>query len=583
VEESEGLLSEQRGARGRFYSHIDLALHPEQEGVRRDLENEAFEVLQLAQVSGAGSALARMAVRFASGSDEVAELVRRRQDAVLQYEAMDKKLIEAVSAVLERRNDELIGNLRKEIATLNKKIPALDQEIAEKFPEYAALTSREPLPAAEVQKLLGEDEALITFVRSWESDQTHVFVVRRDGLKAYTVPVSLNEIREAVGTLRSSLELNDIRSLGDLPPFDTTLAYELYQKLFAPAEPMLEGVKHLFVVPTGPLQSLPLGVLVTKRPESAVPANDNAAGELKTRGLVTVEGKDQTSTPEDAKQLTARFAPYRDVPWLAKRYALTTLPSVSSLKALRVFASRTQANKPFIGFGDPVLEGTPGGRRGLEITALFRGPVANVDEVRKLSRLPETAEELRSMARYLGADESSVYLGDQATETRVKQTDLRSSRVVAFSTHGLVSGELKYLAEPALVLTPPEEATEDDDGLLTASEIAQLKLDAEWVILSACNTAHADQPGAQGLSGLAKAFFYAGSRALLVSHWPVESQSATALTQGLFQELEQHPEIGRSEALRRSMFNVAANDNHPQWAHPAFWAPFVVVGEGRRR
>ena len=187
------------------------------------------------------------------------------------------------------------------------------------------------------------------------------------------------------------------------------------------------------------------------------------------------------------------------------------------------------------------------------------------------------------MARYLGADASSIYLGKDATETKVKEIDLKSARVIAFSTHGLISGDIKHLAEPALVLTPPNKATEADDGLLTASEIAPLKLNAEWVILSACNTAHAESAGAEGLSGLAKAFFYAGSRALLVSHWPVESQSATELTRGMFEALKTNPNMGRSEALRHSMFKLAANDNHPHWAHPAFWAPFVVVGEGARR
>lgn len=125
--------------------------------------------------------------------------------------------------------------------------------------------------------------------------------------------------------------------------------------------------------------------------------------------------------------------------------------------------------------------------------------------------------------------------------------------------------------------TPPDKGTEHDDGLLTASEIAQLKLDADWVILSACNTAAGDKPGATGLSGLAKAFFYAGARALLVSHWPVESQAATALTTNMFQALKNNPLIGRSEALRQSMMILASN---PQTAHPLFWAPFVVVGAG---
>lgn len=153
-------------------------------------------------------------------------------------------------------------------------------------------------------------------------------------------------------------------------------------------------------------------------------------------------------------------------------------------------------------------------------------------------------------------------------------------RVVSFATHGLVAGELKGLPEPALVLTPPAEGTEDDDGLLMASEIGQLDLSADWVVLSACNTAAGGEPGAEGLSGLAKAFFYAGSRGLLVSHWPVASASTVDLITGMFAEAAAHPEIGRAEALRRSMLKLMDDPGRPEFAHPAFWAPFVVVGEG---
>tara|TARA_A100000164_G_C21504333_1_gene583973 strand:- start:20 stop:442 length:423 start_codon:yes stop_codon:yes gene_type:complete len=136
------------------------------------------------------------------------------------------------------------------------------------------------------------------------------------------------------------------------------------------------------------------------------------------------------------------------------------------------------------------------------------------------------------------------------------------------------------LSEPALVLTPPDNGTEENDGLLTASEIAQLKLDADWVLLSACNTASGDKPAAEGLSGLATAFFYAGARALLVPHWPVDSTAATQLTTTMFDELKVSPKIGRSEALRRSMMKLASREDRPDYAHPVFWAPFVVVGEG---
>ena len=154
--------------------------------------------------------------------------------------------------------------------------------------------------------------------------------------------------------------------------------------------------------------------------------------------------------------------------------------------------------------------------------------LAKVSAVRSsLPSLPETADELRTMAGILGGDNSDLFLRERATERHIKSAALDKYRVLAFATHGLVAGELKGLAEPALVLTPPRVASAEDDGLLTASEVATLKLNADLVILSACNTAAADgTPGADALSGLTKAFFYAGARTLLVSHWPVASGAA---------------------------------------------------------
>ncbi|MBM3539198.1 MAG: CHAT domain-containing protein, partial [Alphaproteobacteria bacterium] len=146
---------------------------------------------------------------------------------------------------------------------------------------------------------------------------------------------------------------------------------------------------------------------------------------------------------------------------------------------------------------------------------------------------------------------------------------------------GLMAGELSDIGEPALVLTPPSKASSDDDGVLTASEIAGLQLDADWVILSACNTAAADgTPGAEGLSGLARAFFYAGTRALLVSHWAVLSDATVKLTTKMLGESAVDSTLPRSEAHRRAMLALAADAENPHYAHPMFWAPFVVVGEG---
>ena len=164
----------------------------------------------------------------------------------------------------------------------------------------------------------------------------------------------------------------------------------------------------------------------------------------------------------------------------------------------------------------------------------FRGGLANVEEVRAQQLLPETADELCAVATATGARNDAVYLGERITEDVIKALSadgtLGRARVVHFATHGLLAGETEMLgaakAEPALLLTPPEKATDLNDGLLTASEIAQLRLDADWVVLSARNTAAgaSDKPGAEAMSGLARAFFYAGARALLVSHRAVNSR-----------------------------------------------------------
>ena len=171
------------------------------------------------------------------------------------------------------------------------------------------------------------------------------------------------------------------------------------------------------------------------------------------------------------------------------------------------------------------------------------------------------------------------------SRTCPRRADSTDYAILHFATHGALTGQVERLAEPGLVLTPPPRGTSDaralerDDGFLTASEIAALKLDADWVILSACNTAGASGETAEPLSGMARAFFYAGARALLVSHWEVGSDAAVKLTTRAFVEMNANPKIGRAEAFRVSMRALIEKGSAFE-AHPSQWAPFVVVGEG---
>jgi len=206
--------------------------------------------------------------------------------------------------------------------------------------------------------------------------------------------------------------------------------------------------------------------------------------------------------------------------------------------------------------------------------------------LRELDRLPESADEVREIATELGAPMTDVKLGQDATEAAVKTAKLDGFRIVHFATHALVAGETASftdVAEPALVFTPPQVPSEEDDGLLTSSEIAAtLKLNADWVILSACNTADGDKPGAEALSGLARAFFYAGAKSLLVSNWYLDTKAAVQLTTHTVHMMEQEKTMLPAEALRRSMLEFIDSPKNVDDAYPGVWAPFMVVGLTQR-
>jgi CHAT domain-containing protein/tetratricopeptide (TPR) repeat protein len=537
-------LAEERRNSEYFVNYIAIAdtasaLRSDQ---RPALAAETFRVVQLTQTSSAAQAVAGMSARFASGRDALAALVRKRQDLAFRWQRLDDAIVETASQPPSDRKPEQEAAMREAQTDVAHRLELLNRQIADEFPSFSELTSPSPLPAAEAQALLAPDEALLVYLAG--TNKSWIWVVRQGAVGFYPLAISGQGLTEEVRALRTRLdpELNP-----DLYPYPADRAHALYEKLLGPAISQLAGIHRLLIVPDGALQSLPFGVLVTQAPEHRV------------------------VTPAD----------HRDVAWLARDYAVSVLPSVSSLRALRRLSADTDAAAPFLGIGDPVLAGSPGGVRGVGKVNLFRGAMADVDKVRELPPLPETADELGAMAHIMGAASNDLLLRERASEPVLRQMATAHYRVVAFATHGLMSGDLTGLAEPALVLTPPPEATPANDGLLTASKIATLKFKAEWVVLSACNTAADDgTPDGGGLSGLAKAFFYAGARSVLVSHWAVWSKATVQLTTGAFTALMKDPLIGRAEALRRSMMAMLDPANPPEFAHPLAWAPFVLAGEG---
>jgi CHAT domain-containing protein len=445
--------------------------------------------------------------------------------------------------------DEFTSARSKRLAEserLENELRPLRAQIVERFPDYLSLAEPAPLTLAETQKLLHDDEALITILVGPQS--TMIWAVTRTGADWADAGTGERQLAAEVAELRRGLDPSQNRGDG-LAEFDFARAHALYRSLLSRLSPMLAGKKHLLIVPAGPLTSLPFQVLLT----GPLPA-----------GL---------SRQEALKQ----------APWLIKRHALSVLPSVQSLSALRKLAASGATVKPFFGMGDPIFGHRPPGAKpgrggdslAISLSSAYRNGLADLRLLQNLAPLPETAGELRAVGRTLGASEADISLREAATEARVKTAPLKNYRILHFATHGLIAGELSGLTEPALVLTLPSQPSEEDDGLLTASEVSALQLDADWVVLSACNTAAGDRVGADALSGLARAFFFAGARALLVSHWAVNSAAAVSLTTRTFANLAKAPSKGKAAAFQQAMLELIE-----QGHAPSYWAPFIIVGEG---
>jgi CHAT domain-containing protein/Tfp pilus assembly protein PilF len=516
--------------------------------------DEALNVIQHGTQSSAASAVNKLAVRIAAGNDRLAELVRRDQDLASEAETLDKAVVAGLS-----KQGAAPQRARERVAAIVAERASLQRTFATEFPDYSALSNPLPLKVKEIQSLLASDEAMVLFALA--DKDSYAIALTHDGFDWKRIPFGSDAISQKVSAFRRGLDISQASDAsGKSQLFDLARANELYVTLFGQVEAIVKDKCSLLIAPSGALTALPFHLLVTEKPAAAIP--------------VKLEG-------------------YREAAWLLKRHAVSVLPSVASLKALRGFARRDQAVKPMTGFGDPVFNpGDSGGEKrtasrsltSMAYTDFWRG--AGVDRkllAAALSQLPDTADELNAVAKDLGVPKSDIHLGSDASETTVKRTPLADYRVVYFATHGLVAGDVKGIAEPSLALSIPREPSALDDGLLTSSEVAQLKLNADFVVLSACNTIAGDRPGAEALSGLARSFFYAGARALLVTHWAVVSQAATRLTISTFDRLKTDPKIGRAEALRQAMLAYLNDTSSPKNAYPAFWGPFALIGEGAAR
>jgi CHAT domain-containing protein len=511
---------------------------------RAHLDADIFEASQLIGKTLVDDTVNRVAARLAQAAPAIAGLVDQLEHARRARDAARLELAQEVTLPDDQRGSDREQVLMSEINADTQKAAQLRTQIETKFPDYAKYATPGPASLKEAQAALAPDEALLMV----ESGRERSFVVlaRKDRLVARPIALDEADIADAVSTLRKAFVVHDRQ----IDAFDTEKSYRLYHALLGGVEQDLAGVDHLVVVPTGPLASLPLGLLVTEPPKPGAQRD------------------------------------YVQAQWLLKRMAISEAPSARAFLALRQQASSTEATRALFAVANPDFArgaaGGPAGANGLEALenqCRDEGPVP-ARLINALPPLPDTADEVRKVAAILHADNGSILMGDEATKPRVTGAALGDYRVLYFATHGLLPTALRCQSEPALVLAPPATpaTSRADDGVLDASEVAELHLNADLVVLSACNTASAGgQFGGESLSGLAGAFFHAGARSVLASHWEVPSEQTVQLMTGLFQRLGPNLNGGVAEALRQSQLALASK---PETAHPFFWAAFTLIGDG---
>jgi CHAT domain-containing protein len=527
---------------------------------------QAFQIADIARGSGVQRALTASAARASIKDPQLAGLARQEQDLQRRINTLSELLTGLRSASPDQQLPAVQGKVRSDIEVFKSQREALKKEIEKKFPDYAELVEPKPASVERTQKLLKADEVLVSWYFS--ENTGYVWAISKQGAQFSQLPIGRIQMAKQVAQLRKALDPG-VSTIDEIPPFDVVLAYKLYQEILAPVEAGFKGKKVMLVVPHAELGQLPISLLVTQ------------------------------STNQPAKGGAIAFAGYKSVPWLTRDIAVAQIPSVTALTALRSLPEGNPNRKNFVGFGDPYFSSaqeksaqksasTQLATRGIPLKLRNVPKIAGVSsaELALLPRLPDTSLEIEEIAKVVGAQPGDIFLHKQASVKQVISMDLSDRKVIMFSTHGLVPGELNGLTQPALAMSSPEVTGDQDDGLLTMDKVIALKLDADWVVLSACNTAAGEGAGSEAVSGLGRAFFFAGAKALLVSNWPVDSVASRILMTDLFKNQQKTQGTSKAELLRQAMLNQIDQGGMKEgatmkysYAHPLFWAPFVVVGD----
>lgn len=523
---------------------IAMQLHATQPSAGHD--RYAFRLSELSKSRVFQDQIRRTGLRLQGARDAPFQSLLTQERAAIAHVVKFSRAA-LLAPFAERAEAELE---RAQSAARLKKIRA---QLREQFPPYRHIDAPESVRIDEIQLVLASEEALVSY--SVGSKNSVAFVIRRNSFLAVPLAIGEEEMVSRIMGLRAQLEppgrpQPPAELAAALRGLDPEQARDLYRKIFAPISGTLAGARRIFVAGDGVLFLLPFGALVGSAYD---PVGFRAEQER----------ADGARAPY--------LAEYGQVPWLGYRYSFRYLPAAGSLVYLRA-ETRSRAtswNTPLVAFADPKFEDED-------------SPQAKPGRHR---RLPATAQEAHAVAKLLQAPPQDVYTRERATKANVHAARLDEARYVLFATHGFAGADFAGGAEPALLLAH-SDTPQPQSSLLTMSEVIGLELRAELTVLSACSTAGQPSRAArygEGFAGLARSFMYAGSRAVLVTHWSVFDTVARDFVIEFFKNA---PKEGADAALTSAMENRnrglitdESSGRKISLAHPVFWAGYALVGD----
>ena len=429
---------------------------------------------------------------------------------------------------------------------IDKKILEIEKKIKSEIPEYFSKIKPTGSKLSTIKTKLNNKDLFLEYF--FFENKTYVIIVTNKNYKILKLNLKKDDLERLAQNIKQSLTIDEN---GNLNKYNVKSSFELYSKIFKPIEKFLNNKSNIILAPNSFLNFIPMHILPTSEKNNCL----------------------------DCSRIS----------WLKDKYNFTYIPNSEFFtlkkKPLLNFSKLLSNKKPFyLGIGNPDLEPDIENLRAKNknqdlkvITSMLRGNnfIKDTSEIGNIyTSVIGSEEEIKKISEILKPLKSDLLLKSEANEKKLKSMSLQDYKIIHFATHGELAGYIKGKNEPFLVLTPPKIGTEENDGLLNLSEIMSLELNANLVILSACNTASNNIREAEGFTGLARAFLYAGSNSVMVSNWYIETIAAQKLTTNFIQNLREK-NINNSEALTISM-NKLSQD--PQTSHPFYWGPFVIVG-----